>query len=168
MIHWHFHHEIDRFHFELLKEYLIFDLIFAEYLKYSNWLRRSSSEMIEDSENVMEPPAKYEEMKSLEQFFLTVTEKGFAKRTSSFEYRTSGRGGQGVRNIDICEKNGKVVSVFPVEDNDDVMLVTDSGKLIRCPVNDIRITGRSAQGVILFRIDRDEKVVSAARLADNE
>lgn len=137
-----------------------------EYIRYSNWLRRSSGEIVEDTDSALEPPAKYEEMKSLEQFFLTVTEKGYAKRTSSFEYRTSGRGGQGIRNIDVCEKNGKVVSVFPVEDNDDVMLVTDSGKLIRCHVNDIRITGRSAQGVILFRVGNGEKVVSAARLAD--
>ena len=137
-----------------------------EYVKYSNWQRRSKEEMVVDQ--VMTPPAKYEEMKSLEQMLITITEKGLAKRTSSFEYRTSGRGVQGVKNIDMNSKTGKVVAVFPVNENDEVMLVTDSGKLIRCPVDNIRITGRSAQGVILFRVEQNEKVVSAVRLVDGE
>ncbi|MDR2268535.1 MAG: DNA gyrase subunit A, partial [Holosporaceae bacterium] len=137
-----------------------------EYIRYSNWFRRTSEEIIADHE--MEPPIKYEEMKRVEQMLITITEKGMAKRTSSFEYRTSGRGVQGVKNIDMNSKTGYVVAVFPVEENDDVMLVTNSGKLIRCPVDGVRITGRSAQGVILFRVDEDEKVVSAVRLADNE
>jgi DNA gyrase subunit A len=137
-----------------------------EYIKYSNWLRRSGEEMIQDQ--VMEPPAKYEEMKEVEQMLLTVTEKGYAKRTSSFEYRTSGRGVQGVKNLEISSKNGFVTAVFPVKDGDEVMLVTDSGKLIRCPIDDVRVTGRGAQGVILFRVEKDEKVVSAVRLADGD
>ena len=137
-----------------------------EYVRYSNLQRRSKEEMVVDQ--VMTPPAKYEEMKSLEQMLITITEKGLAKRTSSFEYRTSGRGVQGVKNIDMNSKTGKVVAVFPVNENDEVMLVTDSGKLIRCPVNNIRITGRSAQGVILFRVEPNEKVVSAVRLVDGE
>jgi DNA gyrase subunit A len=137
-----------------------------DYLRYSNWLKRSSEEILSDQP--MELPAKYEEMKELEQMLITITEKGFAKRTSSFEYRTCGRGGQGVKNIELSEKNGKVVAVFPIKDEEEVMLVTDSGKLIRCPVNDVRITGRSSQGVILFRIEKDEKVVSAVKLVDSE
>ena len=137
-----------------------------EYVRYSNWQRRSKEEMVVDQ--VMTPPAKYEEMKSLEQMLIIITEKGLAKRTSSFEYRTSGRGVQGVKNIDMNSKTGKVVAVFPVNENDEVMLVTDSGKLIRCPVDNIRITGRSAQGVILFRVEPNEKVVSAVRLVDGE
>ncbi|MBR1734759.1 MAG: DNA gyrase subunit A [Alphaproteobacteria bacterium] len=137
-----------------------------EYIKYSNWLRRSKEEVIVDQE--MTPPAKYEEMKNLEQMLITITEKGLAKRTSSFEYRTSGRGAQGVKNIEMNSKTGKVVAVFPVNENDEVMLVTDSGKLIRCPVDNIRITSRGAQGVILFRIESNEKVVSAVRLVDGE
>jgi DNA gyrase subunit A len=137
-----------------------------EYIKYSNWLRRSGEEIIQDQ--IIDPPPKYEEMKKLEQMLITITEKGFAKRTSSFEYRTCSRGGQGVKNIEMSAKNGKVIAVFPVNESDDVMLVTDGGKLIRCPVNDVRITGRSSQGVILFRIEKDEKVVSAVRLADDE
>ncbi|MDR1362405.1 MAG: DNA gyrase subunit A [Holosporaceae bacterium] len=137
-----------------------------EYLRYSNWLRRSKEEILPDQE--MEPPAKYEEMKSVEQMLMTVTEKGMAKRSSSFEYRTCSRGAQGVKNIEMSSKTGSVVAVFPVAENDDVMLVTDSGKLIRCPVNGVRITGRSTQGVILFRVESNEKVVSATRLADAE
>lgn len=137
-----------------------------EYFKYSSWLRRSKEEMVIDQ--VMTPPEKYEEMKGVEQLILTITEKGLAKRTSSFEYRTSGRGIQGVKNIEMNSKTGKVVAVFPVNETDEVMLVTDSGKLIRCPVNDVRVTGRTSQGVIFFRVEQNEKVVSAVRLADGE
>ena len=136
-----------------------------EYVRYSNWLRRKSDEMIYEIQ--MDPPAKYEEMKQSEQILMTITEKGFAKRTSSYEYRTSGRGVKGVKNIEMSDKNGNVVSVFPVAEEDDVMLITDSGKLIRCSVSDVRITGRATQGVILFRVDKDEKVVSTVRLVDN-
>lgn len=136
-----------------------------EYVRYSNWLRRSSEEMLTDQE--MSPPAKYEEMKQVEQILMTITENGFAKRTSSFEYRTCSRGTQGVKNIDMNSKNGKVVAVLQVEEDDDVMLVTDGGKLIRCPVASVRVTGRATQGVILFRVEKGEKVVSAVRLVDN-
>ena len=135
-----------------------------EYIKYSNWLRRSKEEILVDQ--IMDPPTKYEEMKQIEQMLLTITEKGLAKRTSSFEYRTSGRGVQGVKNIDMSSKTGKVVAVFPVENEDDVMLVTNSGKLIRCPVDTVRVSGRSSQGVIFFRIEKEESVVSAVRLVD--
>ncbi|MCR5225128.1 MAG: DNA gyrase subunit A [Alphaproteobacteria bacterium] len=137
-----------------------------EYVRYSNLLRRSSEEMLTDQE--MDPPAKYEEMKGIEQILMTVTENGFAKRTSSFEYRTCSRGTQGVKNIDMSAKNGKVVAVFPVNEEDDVMLVTDGGKLIRCPVDSVRVTGRTTQGVILFRVEKGEKVVSAIRLVDSD
>jgi DNA gyrase subunit A len=136
-----------------------------EYIRYANWLRRSSEEIISDQ--VMDPPAKYEEMKNVEQKLITITENGYAKRSSSFEFRTSGRGVQGVKNIEITEKTGKVVAVFPIEENDEVMLVTKSGKLIRCPITDVRITGRTSQGVILFRVDKGEKVVSAVKLSDS-
>jgi DNA gyrase subunit A len=135
-----------------------------EYIRYSNWLRRSSEEIIQDQ--IMEPPAKYDEMREVEQMLITITEKGMAKRTSSFEYRTSARGVQGVKNIDMSSRTGNVVAVFPVCENDEVMLMTNSGKLIRCPVDDIRVTGRPTQGVILFRVENDEKVVSAIRLPD--
>ena len=136
-----------------------------EYVRYSNWLRRTGEEL--DLEQKMDPPAKYEEMKGLEQILMTVTEKGYAKRTSSFEYRTMSRGAQGVKNLDMSSKNGKVIAVFPVNEEDDVMLITDGGKLIRCPVSGVRITGRATQGVIFFKVGKDEKVVSAVRLVDN-
>ena len=138
-----------------------------EYVKYSNWLRRNSEEMLSEEQQT-EPPEKYEEMKQNEQILMTITENGYAKRTSSYEYRTSGRGVKGVKNIELGSRNGNVVSVFPVNENDDVMLITDSGKLIRCSVDSVRITGRTTQGVILFRIDKDEKVVSTVRLIDSK
>jgi DNA gyrase subunit A len=137
-----------------------------EYIRYSNWLRRNGEEIFSDQQPKI--PAKFEEMKALDQTILTITENGFAKKTSSFEYRTCSRGTQGVKNMDMSSRNGAVVAVFPVEESDDVMLVTDSGKLIRCPVSSMRITGRATQGVIFFRIEKGEKVVSAARLMENE
>lgn len=139
-----------------------------EYIKYSNSLRRGKDELDLDVVQVpSEKPDNFDELQANEQMLLTVTEKGYGKRTSSYEYRTTSRGAQGVKNIDLSDKNGKVVAVFPVQDNDEIMLITDMGKMIRCPVQDIRITGRAAQGVILFRIEKDEKVVSAIRIADN-
>ncbi len=99
-----------------------------------------------------------------EQFILTVTENGYGKRSSAYEYRATNRGGKGIVNIVTGERNGNVAASFPVEEGDDIMLITDKGKLIRCPVRDIRIAGRSTQGVTLFRIDKGEKVVSAARI----
>ena len=107
-----------------------------------------------------------EKMASEQQFILTVTENGFGKRTSAFEYRITGRGGSGIANLDMTAKTGLVVASFPVNDEDDIMLVSDGGKLIRMPVNDIRIVGRKTQGVTLLRTAEDERVVSAARLCD--
>jgi DNA gyrase subunit A len=101
-----------------------------------------------------------------EQFILTVTENGFGKRTSAYEYRITGRGGQGIANIDLTAKTGPVVASFPVAHADEIMLVSDGGKLIRMPVDDIRIVGRKTQGVMLLRTADNERVVSAARLCD--
>ena len=101
-----------------------------------------------------------------EEFLLAITENGYGKRTSAYEYRITNRGGKGITNIDTSERNGKVVASFPVEQTDQIMLITNKGKLIRMPVNGIRIAGRSTQGVILFRLGDGEKVVSAARIAD--
>ena len=101
-----------------------------------------------------------------EQFILTVTENGFGKRTSAYEYRTTLRGGVGVVNILTTTRNGNVVASFPVESNDHIMLITDKGKLIRIAVSDIRIIGRSTQGVTLFKTEKHEKVVSVAKIID--
>jgi len=104
-----------------------------------------------------------------EQFILTVTANGFGKRSSAFEYRQSGRGGQGIRNIAESDRNGDVLASFTAQDDDDVMLVTDQAKLIRIRAADIRIMGRAAQGVTLFKVADDEHVVSAALIpADKE
>ena len=102
-----------------------------------------------------------------EQFVLTITENGFGKRTSAYEYRLTNRGGSGIINIKTGERNGKVVAAFPVEDADQIMLVTNGGQLIRCPVDDIRIAGRGTGGVTLLRTAEDERVVSVVRLGDS-
>ena len=116
---------------------------------------------------VMLSEAEFDQLAENEQFILTVTENGYGKRTSAYEYRTTRRGGQGVVNIATEGRNGQVVGSFPVSDGDQVMLVTDGGKIIRCPVGDIRIAGRSTQGVTLFDTADDEKVVSVAYLAED-
>jgi DNA gyrase subunit A len=112
-------------------------------------------------------PARYAEMGGAEQHVLTVSARGFGKRTSSYEYRTSGRGGKGIIAMAVNERNGRLVASFPVEDTDQIMLVTNGGKLIRCPVEGISITGRSAQGVTIFRTDQEERVVSAELVNDD-
>ena len=105
-------------------------------------------------------------MSAAEQFILTLTEHGYGKRTSSYEYRITGRGGKGIVAMAIGKKNGKIVGSFPVEDADQIMLVTDKGKLIRCPVDGIRIAGRSTQGVIVFDTAEGERVVSIERISE--
>jgi len=107
-------------------------------------------------------------MAQREQFILSLTENGFGKRSSSYEYRTTNRGGSGIINIETSERNGPVVASFPVAGRDDIMLVTDRGKLIRIPVGDIRIAGRNTQGVIVFKTGEEEKVVSAAHLGEDD
>ena len=107
-----------------------------------------------------------ERMSAEEEIILTVTQNGYGKRTSAYEYRITGRGGQGIANIDLTDKNGPVVASFPVNHEDEIMLVSDGGKLIRMPVHDIRVCGRKTQGVMLFRTAEGERVVSVARLCD--
>ncbi|MDP2357598.1 MAG: DNA gyrase subunit A [Beijerinckiaceae bacterium] len=111
---------------------------------------------------------RYAQMSAAEQEILTISERGFGKRTSSYEYRVSGRGGKGITAMAVNARNGKLVASFPVEHSDQLMLVTDGGQLIRCPVNGIRVAGRSTQGVIVFRTAEDEKVVSVERITDYE
>ena len=109
---------------------------------------------------------RYAELSAAEQFVLTISENGYGKRTSSYEYRTTGRGGKGIVAMAITEKNGRLVASFPVEESDQIMLVTDGGQLIRCPVDGIRIAGRSTQGVIVFSTAEGERVVSVERLSE--
>ena len=107
---------------------------------------------------------KYKQMAENEEFILTVTTTGYGKRSSAYEYRVTGRGGQGIANMEMSPRNKEVASSFPIEDNHQIMMVTDAGKLIRMPVQDIRIAGRKTQGVILFRLADNEKVVSVTWL----
>ncbi|WP_407067090.1 DNA gyrase subunit A [Hyphococcus lacteus] len=142
------------------------------YLKHAAAMRRAAGESdAEDPEDNETPdvaisPERLAEMGASEQFILTITENGYGKRTSSFEYRTSGRGGKGIIAIQTTDRNGPVVASFPVEETDQIMLVTDGGQLIRTPVNDIRLAGRNTQGVTIFRTREDEKVVSVGRVED--
>jgi DNA gyrase subunit A len=109
---------------------------------------------------------RYVEMSASEQFVLTISENGYGKRTSSFEYRTTGRGGKGIVAMSVNNRNGKLIASFPADDGDQIMLVTDKGQLIRCPVEGIRIAGRSTQGVIVFNTAADEKVVSVEHIGE--
>lgn len=113
-------------------------------------------------------PERFAQMASAEEYLLTVSERGFGKRTSSYEYRTSGRGGQGIWNMDMAERNGLIVATFPARNGQEAMLVTDGGQIIRMKVDAIRVAGRRTQGVTLFRVAEDERVVSVASLDDQE
>ncbi|HML07123.1 MAG TPA: DNA gyrase subunit A [Xanthobacteraceae bacterium] len=148
----------------------------AAYLKRANAVRRGGngeseengvSADVEEAEGAIElGEQRYVEMSAAEQFVLTISEKGFGKRTSSYEYRTTGRGGKGIVAMAITERNGRLVASFPVEESNQIMLVTDGGQLIRCPVDGIRIAGRATQGVIVFSTAEGEKVASVERLSE--
>jgi DNA gyrase subunit A len=109
---------------------------------------------------------RYVELSAAEQVVLTVSINGYGKRTSSYEYRTTGRGGKGIVAMSVNNRNGKLVASFQVEDSDQIMLVTDKGQLIRCPVDGIRIAGRSTQGVIVFNTADDEHVVAVEHIGE--
>ena len=114
------------------------------------------------------PAERYAEIVAGEQFLLTITENGYGKRSSTYEYRRTNRGGQGIINIVTSERNGGVVASFPVKPGEQLMLVTDQGKMIRTTVGDIRIAGRNTQGVTIFNVANNEKVVSVARIDESE
>jgi DNA gyrase subunit A len=109
---------------------------------------------------------RFEAMQAAEQVILTISENGYGKRTSSFEYRVTGRGGKGIVAMAVNARNGALVASFPVEESDELMLVTDGGQLIRVPVTGIRIAGRSTQGVIVFDTAEEEHVVSVDRIGE--
>ncbi|HEY7973235.1 MAG TPA: DNA gyrase subunit A [Xanthobacteraceae bacterium] len=152
----------------------------AAYLRRAGAVRRglngeeeAASETEEANGAIELGEQRYVEMSAAEQFVLTISETGYGKRSSSFEYRTTGRGGKGIVAMDVREKDGsfrrktgKLVASFPVDESDQIMLVTDGGQLIRCPVDDIRIAGRSTQGVIVFDTADSERVVSVERLSE--
>ncbi len=142
------------------------------YLKHAAAMRRAAGEASEEEPDedaaplTALSPARIAELGGAEQFILTVTDKGYGKRTSSYEYRTSGRGGKGIIAIVVNDRNGRVCASFPVEHSDQIMLVTDGGQLIRTHVEGIRVAGRNTQGVTIFRTREDEKVVSVERIED--
>ncbi len=111
---------------------------------------------------------RYAALSAAEQIILTVSENGYGKRTSSYEYRITGRGGKGIVAMAVNARNGNLVASFPVEDSDEIMLVTDGGQLIRCPVEGIRTAGRSTQGVIIFKTASGERVMSVERISEDE
>ncbi|HJU77508.1 MAG TPA: DNA gyrase subunit A [Sphingomicrobium sp.] len=131
------------------------------YLKCPPWRDREEVECTLSNE-------RFAEMAEKEQFILTVTENGYGKRSSAYEYRRTNRGGQGITNIDTSERNGQVVASFPARQGEQLMLVTDQGKMIRTTVGDIRIMGRNTQGVTIFRVGENEHVVSVAKIEESD
>jgi DNA gyrase subunit A len=135
-------------------------------------LYRKKKYQDDDAPDLSDGMLSKEDMASMaadEEFFLTISKGGFGKRTSSYAYRCSNRGGQGVATMDTTVRTGHIVDVMPVRDDDHVLLLTDKGQLLRCPVKDIRIAGRKTKGVKLFRLQNDESITSVAVLpADTE
>jgi DNA gyrase subunit A len=130
------------------------------YLKAPRWRDNESADGLS--------PERYAELADKEQFILTLTENGYGKRSSAYEYRRTNRGGQGIINIVTSERNGGVVASFPARQGEQLMLVTDQGKMIRTSVGDIRIAGRNTQGVTIFNVAGGERVVSVARIDESE
>jgi DNA gyrase subunit A len=159
------------------------------YLKRASAVRRGTDEEVaaaedEDAETEEATSAielgekRYVDLSAAEQFVLTISERGYGKRSSAYEYRITNRGGKGIVAMAVMEgkkgaktireKTGRLVASFPVEEADQVMLVTDQGKLIRTGVAGIRIAGRSTQGVIVLNTADDERVVSVGRLSEED
>jgi DNA gyrase subunit A len=131
------------------------------YLRFAPWKGEKEGECALSDERIAE-------MHEGEQFILTITENGYGKRSSAYEYRRTNRGGQGITNIDTSERNGCVVASFPARQGEQLMLVTDQGKLIRTTVADIRIAGRNTMGVTIFRVGDNEHVVSVAKIDESD
>ncbi|MFN3517926.1 MAG: DNA gyrase C-terminal beta-propeller domain-containing protein, partial [Sphingomonas sp.] len=129
-----------------------------EYLRFAPWkaTEREGEPQI--------PMDRFEFLRAHEQFILTVCANGYGKLSSAFEYRRTGRGGQGITNIDNIGRNGPVVASFPASKNDQLMLVTDQAKLIRMPLASLRVIGRNSAGVRLFNVSDNEHVVGCARI----
>ncbi len=145
----------------------------AAYLKMKRKSEGAEDEGVaqDDAEAVAEvtlSPERFAELEAAEQYILTVTENGYGKRTSAYEYRTTGRGGSGIVNIVTSERNGAVVSSQPVGQTGQIMLMTDRATVIRCPLDGIRVAGRSTQGVTILRTGDGEKVVSVVVVPEGE
>ncbi len=151
----------------------------AAYLKHVRMLRNATGEgdgaedaaaveedVDESDEAVSLTPQRIAELGGAEEIILTVSTEGFGKRTSAYEFRRTGRGGQGLLAQDLTKRGGRLAASFPVEESDEILLVTDQGQLIRTRVSQVRLAGRNTQGVTIFRTSADEHVVSVERLAD--
>lgn len=149
----------------------------AAYLKHQRALLRAASG--EEGEDAPAPEEADEEageasltveriaeLGAAEEIILTISSEGYGKRTSAYDFRRTGRGGQGLAAQDLSKRGGKLVGSFPVDESDQILLVTDAGQLIRCPVSQIRVAARNTQGVTVFRTAADEHVVSVERLAE--
>ena len=150
------------------------------YVKHANAMRRAIGEA-DDADEAAAPeedegeaadghfslsPERIAELGAAEEVILTVSTEGYGKRTSAYEFRRTGRGGQGLLAQDLTKRGGRLAASFPVDDSDQILLVTDQGQLIRTPVTQVRMVGRNTSGVIIFRTSSDEHVVSVERLAD--
>ncbi len=151
------------------------------YLKQAAALRRAQSGDDGDGEDIADvgldaeedagegeiTSERFAELSAKEQFILTLSDRGYGKRTSAYEYRVSGRGGKGIAAMVTNERNGSLAAAFPIEEGDQIILVTNGGQLIRCPVHDVRIASRNTQGVRIFRTGEDEHVVSVERIPED-
>ena len=154
----------------------------AAYIRHANAMRRAvagEGVEVEDAPVVEDEvedeavsalaalsPERIAELGAAEEQILTVSTEGYGTRTSAYEFRRTGRGGQGLLAQDLSRRGGRLAASFPVEEHDEILLVTDQGQLIRTPVTQIRVVGRNSQGVIIFRTTVEEHVVSVERLAD--
>ncbi|UAL08731.1 DNA gyrase subunit A [Caulobacter segnis] len=150
----------------------------AAYLKHQRAMLRAAGEEGDDTPAAVEEgeedgdettltPERIAELGAAEEILLTVSSEGFGKRTSAYDFRRTGRGGQGLAAQDLSKRGGRLVGSFPIEESDQILLVTDQGQLIRVPVSQIRVAARNTQGVTIFRTAQDEHVVSVERLADS-
>ena len=150
----------------------------AAYLKHQRAMLRAAGEEGDDAPVAVEEgeedgdettltPERIAELGAAEEILLTVSSEGFGKRTSAYDFRRTGRGGQGLAAQDLSKRGGRLVGSFPIDETDQILLVTDAGQLIRVPVSQIRVAARNTQGVTIFRTAQDEHVVSVERLADS-
>ena len=145
------------------------------YLKMSSMMRKATTDDSNDDDDldfegndIELSTERYSELAASEEIILTVASNGQGKRSSAYEYRTTNRGGKGVIGIKMTKSHGDLVASFVVDENDQIMLIDNSGKLIRCPITDIRIMGRTTQGVKIFNIDKNSHVVSVERIFESE
>ena len=142
------------------------------FLKRANALRQAEGEDSDGVDEVESPDIelsqdRYDQLAAEEDFILTISEQGFGKRSSSHGYRLTGRGGKGIWNMEMGDKNKAIAASFPIVDGDEIILVTDGGQIIRTPIDDVRIAARKTMGVTVFRVGDGERVVSVARVREN-